>query len=153
MVDLDRMKKAPIFRGFSDAAIETALAMGTEQTFSAAQTIFREGEPGQYLFIVLDGVVSIHCGDKFMARCRQYDAFGEMASLQQRSRSATARAMTEVRVLAYGEEAVARLLESPLAVRFLLNVIAILSKRLESGNAWIANSLEAQRQDGNVDQR
>jgi hypothetical protein len=37
------------------------------------------------------------------------------------------------------------LLQGPLAIPFLLNVIDVLSQRLEAGNTWIASSLEAQR--------
>ena len=84
-------------------------------------------------------------GDKCIAKCRALEAFGEMAAFRPRHRSATARAVTDVRLLVLDEKAVNNLLSGPLAIPFLLNVIDVLSQRLEAGNTWIASSLEAQR--------
>ena len=145
MLDMARLQRARILNGLDRVQIAEVVAMGVEQHFDQGTIIFQEGEPGRYLYVVLDGVVSIHFGDKFIAKCGEYEAFGEMATLHQRPRSATARATTAVHVLAFGEKEVAQLLSSPHAVQFLLNVIDVLSSRLERGNAWIANSLEVQR--------
>lgn len=145
MLDMTRLQRARILNGLDRAQIAEVVAMGEEQHLEKGTVIFQEGEPGRYLYIVLDGVVSIHFGDKFIAKCRDYEAFGEMATLHQRPRSATARASTDVHMLAFGEAEVAQLLASPHAVQFLLNVIDVLSNRLARGNAWVANGLEAQR--------
>lgn len=145
MIDLSRLRNAPLFREFSEPAIEEIVALGREEFFAAGTDIFSEGEAGRYLYIVIDGTVSIYCRGKHIAKCRNYEAFGEMATLHQRPRSATARASSDVKALAYGEPEVKRLLESPHAIQFLLNVIGLLGKRLETGNAWIAHSLESQR--------
>lgn len=145
MLDVERLQRARILKGLDGVQIAEVVAMGEEQHLEKGTVIFQEGEPGRYLYIVIDGVVSIHFGDKYIAKCREYEAFGEMATLHQRPRSATARATTDVHVLAFGEKQVERLLSSPHAVQFLLNVIDVLSSRLERGNAWIASSLEAQR--------
>ncbi len=145
MYDFERLRRARIFRDYSNEEIDAVLKLGTQQHFEGGVEIFREGEPGRYLYVVLEGVVSIRCGDKHIAKCKEYEAFGEMATLHQRPRSATARAVTPVRALAFGEEEVARLLESPQAIQFLLNIIEVLSARLEMGNAWIADSIESQR--------
>jgi CRP-like cAMP-binding protein len=145
MYDRDKLHRAPIFRDFAAQDIEAIVALGREQAFANGDEIFREGEPGRYLYIVLEGVVSIRCGDKYIAKCKVYEAFGEMAMLHQRARSATATAATAVRTLSLGDKEIASLLDTPRAVQFLLNIIEILSARLEIGNTWIANSLEAQR--------
>ncbi len=145
MYELDRLRRARILFGFGDNEIEAIVALGQEKRFSAGDVIFREGDPGRYLYLVLDGIVSIYIGDKHIAKCRDFEAFGEMATLHQRPRSATARAVTDVCVLAFGEREVARLLDGPQAVQFLMNIIEVLSARLETGNAWVANGLESQR--------
>lgn len=148
MDSVEKLQRASIFRGFGAAEIEQVHALGHPETYSAGQVIFHEGDPGSYLYLVVEGSVSIHCGDKCIAKCRVYEAFGEMGAFRRTRRSATARAVTDVELLQLNEAALARLLEGPLAVQFLLNVIQVLSERLEVGNTWIALSLEAQRQSG-----
>lgn len=145
MIDPAALNKARIFRGFSGDEIEMAGALAHGQRFPRGEVIFHEGAPGSYLYLVVEGRVSIHYGDKCLAKCRAYEAFGEMAAFGQRRRSATARAVTDVEVLLFDEAALDSLLASPMAVPFLLNVIDVLCERLDAGNTWIACSLEAQR--------
>lgn len=140
-----RLQKAAIFKGFDLDAVDLVASLGRTETLQGGNVIFRQGEEGSYLYIVLEGSVSIYCGDKCIAKCRALEAFGEMAAFRPRRRSATARAVTDVRLLVLDETAVNSLLEGPLAIPFLLNVIDVLSQRLEAGNTWIASGLEAQR--------
>lgn len=145
MMAFDKLQRSRILRGFSEQEVAQITALGNPKEYQAAETIFHEGEQGHYLYLVVDGSVSIHCGDKCIARCRVYDAFGEMGAFRQSRRSATARAVTNVTLLQLDEAALTSLLAGPLAVQFLLNVVSVLSERLEAGNMWIASSLEAQR--------
>lgn len=139
------LQKAAIFKGFDQAAIHRVVALGRAESVPGGNVVFREGEPGSYLYIVLDGNVAIYCGDKCIAKCRTLEAFGEMAAFRSRPRSATARATTDVKLLVLNETALNELLSGELAVPFLLNVIEVLSQRLQAGNTWIASSMEAQR--------
>jgi len=145
MDNYSRLQRAAIFHGFDAGAVEHVATLGRTECLQGGNVIFREGDPGRYLYVVLEGSVSIYCGDKCIAKCRALEAFGEMAAFRARHRSATARAITDVKLLVLDEAAVSSLLEGPLAVPFLLNVIDVLSQRLEAGNTWIASSLEAQR--------
>lgn len=140
-----RLQKSPIFRGFSPEDVAHVVALGRMESVQGGNVIFREGDPGSYLYLVIEGSVAIYCGDKCIAKCRTLEAFGEMAAFRARQRSATARAITDVQLLLLDESAVAALLGGPLAVPFLLNVVEILSERLEAGNTWIASSMESQR--------
>ncbi len=144
---MEPLKKARIFRGFNEDEVAEAGTLARAQSFLQGEEIFREGDPGSYLYIVIEGSVSIYCGDKRMAKCRALEAFGEMAAFGGRRRSATARAVTDVDLLLFDETALQRLLESPVAVRFLLNVVDVLCERLEAGNTWIAYSMETQRRE------
>ncbi len=145
MEDHIRLQRAAIFKGFDPGAIEFVASLGRTESLQGGNVIFRQGDEGSYLYIVLEGSVSIYFGDKCIAKCRALEAFGEMAAFRPRNRSATARAVTDVRLLVLDEAAVSSLLSGPLAVPFLLNVIDVLSQRLEAGNTWIASSLDAQR--------
>ena len=72
--------------------------------FEADQVIFREGDIGDYLYIIVDGEVEVfkNKGDQelILAKLGKGEYFGEMALLNQRSRLATVRCLTSVDVLA-----------------------------------------------------
>ncbi|MGE5276516.1 MAG: cyclic nucleotide-binding domain-containing protein [Acidobacteriota bacterium] len=72
--------------------------------FEAGQYLFRQGEEGDRMYLVLEGEVEIlfdHEGHQVpVARCGIGDYLGEEVILKRGERSANARAITRVRVLA-----------------------------------------------------
>jgi CRP/FNR family cyclic AMP-dependent transcriptional regulator len=145
MMDPTPLHRARILRDLDPEQIAQVAALGQIQRFSQGEVIFREGDAGSYLYVVLYGSVSIHCGDKRIAKCRDSEAFGEMAAFGHRFRSATVRAITDVELLLLDDKALNELLQGPLAVQLLLNVIGVLCERLEADNTWIACGIDAQR--------
>lgn len=139
------MGRVKLFRGMSAEEVDKVLARGNVVEYSKDETVFHEGGEGTLLFIVLDGVVSIRVRGKYIAKCKPAEAFGEMAVLNRRPRSATATATTPVRLFSLGEEEIQTILDRQVAVRFLLNVIYAISERLEAGNAWATVAFEEMR--------
>jgi NADH:ubiquinone reductase (H+-translocating) len=83
---------------------EKPLAIRREH-FEPNETIFREGDWGDSLYIILDGEVEITRdvpgqSDVPLARLRRGECFGEMGLVRQMPRSATVRTVTRVNVLA-----------------------------------------------------
>jgi NADH:ubiquinone reductase (H+-translocating) len=83
---------------------EKPLAIRREH-FEPNETIFREGDWGDSLYIIVDGEVEItrdvpDRGDVSLARLRRGECFGEMGLVRQMPRSATVRTVTPVNVLA-----------------------------------------------------
>jgi CRP-like cAMP-binding protein len=144
--DSIHVNRVSIYQGLSPEEIKTIQGLGKTVQFVKGDTVFEEGSKGSNLFVVLEGHLAIHKHDKFIAKCKEGDAFGEMAILNQRPRSATVAALMDVKLFTLDENAISAILESPVAVRFLLNIIHGLSDRLEIGNTWIASSLESRRQ-------
>ena len=72
----------PIFQGQFEAA--------ECLSFSAGETVFLEGEPGDVLYIVLEGEVMISVGGKPIDTVKAGSVFGEMALVSGRPRVATA---------------------------------------------------------------
>ncbi len=60
------------------------------EPFKAGQTIFSQGEPGDHMYVVLDGEVDLMIGDVTIATVSSGEMFGEMAVIDHRDRSATA---------------------------------------------------------------
>ena len=70
------------------------------------------------------------------------DAFGEMAILNRKPRSATAVSLTDSKLLTFQEQQINEFLEQHVATRLLLNVIHTLSERLETANEVYIELLE-----------
>lgn len=91
--------------------LKTGSPMGIRREhFEADEVVFREGDRGDWLYVVLDGEVEISkCvpgrGETPLARLGRGECFGEIALVSDRPRSATARSVTAVNLLAVDREA------------------------------------------------
>jgi CRP/FNR family cyclic AMP-dependent transcriptional regulator len=84
-------------RGLSAAEMKLLATFSSEERFRAGSTIFREGEVGDALYIVLDGRVRISkfipgVGEEALTVLDRGDFFGEMALIDDKPRSADAKA-------------------------------------------------------------
>ena len=68
----------------------------TEQPvpFKAGQTIFKEGDQGDFMYVLLEGTVEVIVHDKVVGAFDPVEVFGEMAIIDPRPRSATVLAKT-----------------------------------------------------------
>lgn len=131
-------KRIPIFKGLTPEEISSILHEGRSSSFQQGKTIFHKGQLGRSLFVVFSGSVEIFDGDHKIATCRLGDAFGEMSVLDHRPHSATAVAATNVRLFTLDEDQINSMLEQRVAVRFLLNIIHVLSGHLADTNSQLS---------------
>jgi CRP-like cAMP-binding protein len=68
----------------------------------AGTDLIREGEPGDALFVILDGEASVQHDGEEVARVGEGSYFGELALLDGAPRSATVVAATDVKVAVLG---------------------------------------------------
>ncbi len=81
------------------------LALVTDEIHrEAGHLIIREGEPGESLYLLVDGRVRVLKGDRPVAELGEREVFGEMALLDPGPRSATVQALTEVVMLCIKRE-------------------------------------------------
>ena len=84
-------------RGLSAAEMKLLATFSTEERFREGSVIFREGERGDKLYIVLDGRVRISkfipgVGEEALTVLDRGDFFGEMALIDDKARSADGKA-------------------------------------------------------------
>ena len=131
-------KRIRIFKGLRPEEVSDILHQGKVVYFQQGQTIFHEGMLGSNLFIVLSGQIGIYTKGNIIARCKVGDAFGEMAVLNRTPRCATAGALSDTTLFTLDETQINSILKKHIAVRLLLNVIHVLSERLEGANTALA---------------
>jgi CRP-like cAMP-binding protein len=103
-MDTTLLKKIPLFSALDEAALSELKAYLKETTFPQNETIFWMDEKGDELFIVINGKVRIsYTDDKgqelTLAVLKQGDFFGELSMIDGGLRLATARCITEVKLM------------------------------------------------------
>jgi len=121
------------------------MANAGEHTFEAGDIIFREGESGEVMFILLEGAVELSVKvDKGEAVIKTVDTpndfFGEMALLDEAPRSASAKALVRTRLLVVdGPSFESMILQNG---RFALKIIKVLSERIRTSNERVSDLIE-----------
>jgi CRP-like cAMP-binding protein/ribonuclease BN (tRNA processing enzyme) len=134
--------KVPLF-DFSKDLYEQREDMEREfgESFAAGQMIFEEREPGTTMYIIQEGRVQVFRrilgAEKILSMLGPGDIFGEMAMLNQLPRSASVRAITDTRVLAFNRAAFEKLVKENYGVA--LKLIRTLAQRIEEVDVHIEN--------------
>lgn len=92
--------------------------------------IFSEGDPGDTLYVILDGVVDIYAHGRRVQRLGRGEVFGEMALVENRPRAAKAIVQTAGRLLAIDEHRFLFLVgQTPF---FALGLLRLMAARLRA---------------------
>ena len=119
------LAKAPVFSALSPELLEPILAAGDERAFAEGETVVRQGEPGDLLFVILEGHVRVQRGGLALETLGEGEFFGEVAVLDGRPRSADVVAETPVRCLTISRDVLRRMLaQEPRAGWAMLEVLA-----------------------------
>lgn len=138
------LHRVPFFAGVDNDELHRLAALGAEWSYDAGDLIFREGDSGHSLFIVLSGSVQIYRAleDDTRAELAELGAgsfFGEMSLLDGEPRSACVAATEPTRVFVLEREDVLALLGR--APRMLGNVLSVLSGKVRSSNDGLLEAM------------
>ncbi len=103
-VDADEvLAKSALFAGLTPEAIEPARAAMEQLSVRRGQTVFSEGEPGDSLYVLLQGKIKLSRSsadgrENVLAVMGPSDQFGELSVFDPGPRTATATAVTDVRL-------------------------------------------------------
>jgi ATP/ADP translocase len=129
------LKSAPVFEHVSGEDLAALARVADVETFAPGREIFREGEMGDALFVIVRGKVGLASGGEPLAVLGPGEAIGEMAVLDETPRTVTATAHEEVEVLRIGSEEFYEILHEQ--VEIAEGVIRMLARRLRQADAVI----------------
>ena len=140
-VDVALIKQSAIFADLDEQELARVAEICKEQQFQSAQTIFKEGDPGNRLYIIAEGEVRISrqvpgSGEEALTVLKQGSCFGEMAVFDRSERSTDAIANKDSRLITITRSDFEMLLDfdRDLAYKVLWSVVRMLSERLRITN-------------------
>jgi len=94
-MDASILKKVPLFEGLTNTQLGKIAAIASERTYEGSAHVFREGDTGKEMYVILDGKVRISkmipgAGEEALAILERGQYFGEMAVIEDSPRSADA---------------------------------------------------------------
>jgi NNP family nitrate/nitrite transporter-like MFS transporter len=130
------LRRVPFFSALSDEELKELTQTGRVATYAPGETMFREGDPGEELFVILDGRVNVRRSSERgqLGHIATLDAgqfFGELALIDGKPRSAEVEAATHCECFVMGRSEFLRAVSrSP---HMLADLLLGLSTRLRSG--------------------
>ena len=132
------LRAAPVFAGLPRRLLGRLAVRFVEKAYSPGDLVFREGDPGKALFVVLEGAVSISRatagGERILRALEPGACFGEMALIDDFPRSASAGVTAPTRLLIlYKSDFDALVAGQPrIALVTLQNLVRILATYIRS---------------------
>jgi CRP/FNR family transcriptional regulator, cyclic AMP receptor protein len=103
----DVLQRAPLFAALEDEDAAELRASMTEVALERGDSLFHEGDPGDRLYVVIEGKIKLHRSsndgrENMLAVLGPGEMFGELSLFDPGPRTATATALTDVRLLGLG---------------------------------------------------
>jgi len=140
------LRQVPIFRDVDDQVLAALWPSLSERRLRKGEVLFRAGEPGDELFLIYSGSVVVSKPvtgrvEQVLNRLGAGEVFGEMSVFgDERERSATIQAETDVVLLGLRRESLTRFIESSPrdAATFFLEMVRFTFKRLRDTSNLVA---------------
>jgi CRP-like cAMP-binding protein len=91
------LRKVPLFAGLDDKELESLADEFNERRFSPGDTVALEGEGGLMFFVVESGEATVEVHGEEVGQLGPGAAFGEIALIDRRPRTATVTARSDLR--------------------------------------------------------
>ena len=122
------LKSIDLFRDLPSEELAQIAEIAEEQQLASGDQVFAQGEPGDALYLIVEGKVKVHLADRELARLGGRDVFGEMAVLDSEPRSASVTAVEDAVVLKIARDDFRDILgERP---EIAMGVMKVLTRRL-----------------------
>lgn len=133
------IRGTPLFKDLYDDEIDKILSNCHVLQLQTQEKIFNEGDPGEDLYLVLNGKIDIIKNGVLIASLSKADIFGEMILLYEGTRSTDAYAVMPTDLLVLNYSSILSVYDkNPRAMSIMmLNLSRLLAERLKKSNAEV----------------
>lgn len=138
------LRNMPLFSKLQERELLRIMQVAEVLEFEAGEDVVREGDRGDELFIVVEGLLHILRGEQVLSEVGPGEHFGEMALIRSSPRSATVRAMEKSELIAIRRGDFYAILrkEYELAVKLLWQFLGVLADRLDQTSRDLSSAKE-----------
>lgn len=143
------LKNISIFENISDRDLDKIASEMKRRELKAGELIFREGDPGDELYVIVRGSVSIFIIDKEgkevnLSEMREGNFFGEMSIIELAPRSANCRVLEDSVFLVMHVDDFMRIMSTMpgCAVKIMNRMLAITVQRLMNVGAFVTQMVQ-----------
>lgn len=111
-------------------------------SFSAGQVIFSENDTGDLMYVVIDGEVEVTYHGQLIETLGPGGLLGELAIIDHKTRSATATARTDCKLVAINQQRFLFMIEE--TPFFALEVMKVMAERLRRAREEVGAHLNSQ---------
>jgi CRP-like cAMP-binding protein len=122
------LKSVEMFEQASEQVLVEVAQVLEEIEVKRGEVIFRRGEQGDGMYVIVDGRVRVFDGDVTLGVLGERDIFGELALLDPEPRSASIAALEDTRLFRLDREAFAELMAGNIEI--VRGVLHVLCERL-----------------------
>lgn len=148
--NLQKLIQIPICKGLTEAEAGQIIAICEEQAVEKAKTVFREGEPGDGVYVVLEGTLEVTKRDsqgkgQSIAKLSDGTVVGEMSLVSgDAARSATVTATSDAKLLKISSAKFQALLQKDnvAALKIVNNLAQVMSRRMLLMNEKVVELME-----------
>lgn len=143
------LENVAIFAGQESGQLDLIAREMTARSFRAGEMVFREGDPGDEMFIVISGAVSVFIKDNegkevVLTEVHSGNYFGEMSIVDQAPRSAACRVLEDCECLVFHVDDFRRIIRTmpDSAVNVMNRMLAIIVERLMQTGSFITQMVQ-----------
>jgi CRP-like cAMP-binding protein len=111
--NLSSLQGVPWFSACTEEQLADIVRLAEHLDIQADEVILREGRRGRELFIILEGTATVTRSGREVNILGAGEHFGELAAIEDRPRTATVTAKTDLKVLVIGPRELEALMEIP----------------------------------------
>jgi CRP-like cAMP-binding protein len=130
---VEQLKRVRLFQDLDRKELQSLASSFKERTFNAGETVASEGSGGVGFFVIDEGEAKVTLRGDERARLRPGDYFGELALIDEGTRTATITAETDMRCYGLTSWEFRPLVESNSAIAWKL--LQALAKQLREARA------------------
>jgi len=129
---IEQLRNVEVFSEIQENLLKEVASKLTELNVRKQQNIFKKGDRGDAMYIIIKGRVRIHDGNHVLSRLGMFDVFGEYSLIDDKERSASVTAEESTELLRLGREELESMLERRVGVA--KGILQVLIQRMRYMN-------------------